>query len=223
MRLIIGLALLAFASIAFAQKEFSELKNELGKARQSYLDGKLDEALAILDRSDTSTRATVESLDLRGRIFLEQGKFDAATKAFESAHSANYKAFAPRIHLADVMLRQKKFTEARKEYQKLLDVIEAPMWPEYLRFGILLSYLGEHDEAGARKVLAAIVFPTETPTYYYAQAAWSFAHGNKSDALKWIDTAKKIFNSPKTGWFDRALFEFGWIKKKPARIIDPFF
>jgi tetratricopeptide (TPR) repeat protein len=154
---------------------------------------------------------------------MEQGKLDDAAKAFESAHVANYNAFAPRIHLADVFLRQKKFAEARKEYEKLLDLISSPVWPDYLRFGILMSYLGEHDQAHARQALAAILFPTETPAYYYAQAAWSFDHGKKSEALKWIDTAKKIFDSSRTGWFDRVLYQFGWLNKKPARSIDPSF
>jgi tetratricopeptide (TPR) repeat protein len=223
MRIFFALIFLATASLSFAQKEFSALTSELGAARQSYVRGKFDEALATLDRSDKSSGATMESLDLRGCIYLEQGKFDDATKAFESAHAANYNAFAPRIHLADVLLRQKKFAEARNEYEKLLDLIKSPMWPEYLRFGVLLTYLGEHDETAARRAFATIIFPTETPAYYYAQAVWSFAHGKKSDALKWIGTAKKIFDPSKTSWFNRGLYQFDWLKKKPELAIDPFF
>ena len=45
----------------------------------------------------------------------------------------------------------------------------------------------------------------------------------KSEGLKWIQTAQKIFDSSKTGWFDRALYQFGWLKKKPAPAVDPFF
>jgi hypothetical protein len=86
-----------------------------------------------------------------------------------------------------------------------------------------MSYLGEHDQGRARQVLATILFPTETPSYYYAQAAWSFDNGKKSEALKWIQTAKKIFDSSKTGWFDRAFYQFGWVRKNPAPSIDPFF
>jgi predicted Zn-dependent protease len=221
MRAFIAFTFLLTASWSFAQKELSAL-GELGAAKQDYLNGKFDQALAALDRFDKASRATAESLDLRGCVHMEQGKLDDATNAFDSAHLANFDAFAPRIHLADVMLRQRKFADGRREYEKLLDLIKTPMWPDYLRFGVLLSYLGENDEQRAERALHAIVFPTETPAYYYAQAAWAFSHGRKSEGNKWLSTARKIFDASKTGWFDRALYQFGWLRKKPAPSIDPF-
>lgn len=221
MRVLIAFTFFLIASWLFGQKEFAAL-GELGAAKQSYLNGKFDQALAALDRFDKAAGATVESLDLRGCVYMEQGKLDDATKAFQSAHLSRYDAFAPRIHLADVMLRQKKFADARREYEKLSDLIKTPMWPDYLRFGVLLTYLGENDESGAERALHAIVFPTETPAYYYAQAASAFSHGRKSEGNKWLSTARKIFDASKTGWFDRALYQFGWLKKKPAPSIDPF-
>jgi tetratricopeptide (TPR) repeat protein len=221
MQAFIAFTFLLSTSLLYAQKEFSAL-GELGTAKQSYLNGKFDEALTALDRLDKAAGATVESLDLRGCIYMEQGKLDDAAKAFESAHLVSYDAFAPRIHLADVMLRQKKFADARREYEKLLDLIKTPMWPDYLRVGVLLTYLGENGETGAQRALHAIVFPTETPAYYYAQATWAFSHGKKTEGNKWLGTARKIFDASKTGWFDRALHQFGWLKKKPALSIDPF-
>lgn len=222
MRVIVALIFLAIASVSVAQKEFSAFNNELGAARSAYLKEKFDHALEVLDRSDKSSSRTAESLDLRGCIYLEQGKFEDAMKAFEAAHAIKYEAFSPRIHLADTLLHQKKFEEARIEYEKLMDY-KAPMWPDYARFGVFVTYLGEHDENLARRMLGEIVFPTETPAYYYAQAAWSFAHDKKADAQKWIGAAKKIFDPSKTGWFDRTLYQFGWLKKKPAPSVDPFF
>ena len=222
MRIFFALILLAIGEVSFAAEKFSALTSELGSAKEQYLHGKFDDALATLDRSDKSSGATVESLDLRGCIYLEQGKLDEAAKAFEAAHFANFDAFAPGIHFADTLLRQKKFEDALKEYEKLM-AVRMPMFPEYARFGVFLAYMGEHHEDDARRALATIVFPTETPAYYYAQAVWAFAHGKKSEALNWIGSAKKIFDSNKTAWFDRALYQFGWLKKKPAPVIDPFF
>ena len=222
MRIFFALILLAIGEVSFAAEKFSALTSELGSAKEQYLHGKFDNALATLDRSDKSSGATVESLDLRGCIYLEQGKLDEAAKAFEAARFANFDAFAPRIHFADTLLRQKKFKDAANEYERLIEV-KSPMWPDYARFGLLLAYLGNHDEPLAKRVRATILFPTETPAYYYSQAAWCFAYGEKSDAQDWIGTAKKIFDSNKTAWFDRALYQFGWLKKKPAPVIDPFF
>jgi len=175
-RVLQALLILSLASPLFAQKDLSGLTNQLAVATEQYRREKFDEALATLDRLDQSSRPTVESLDLRGCIYLEQGKFDAATKAFEAAHAIKYEAFAPKIHLADVLFRQKKFAEARQEYEKLVET-RAAMWPDYARFGVLVCHLGEKDEDRARRVLAAIVFPSGSPVYYYGQAAWAFAHG----------------------------------------------
>jgi hypothetical protein len=76
--------------------------------------------------------------------------------------------------------------------------------------------LAEHNENGAHDALRAIGFPTETPAYYYAQAAWAFAHGKNSEASKWIRTAEQISPAAINSWFARLLFELGWIKNKPA-------
>jgi len=221
MRAIIALTFLVGASALFAQKEFSAI-GDFAAAKQSYLNGKFDQAVTALDRFDKASGATVQSLDLRGGIYMEQGKLDNASDAFQSAHLSNFDAFSPRIHFADVMLREKKFADARGEYEKLLGLTKTAIWLDYLRFGVLLTYLGEHDEAGAQKALRAVVFPTETPAYYYAQAASAFSHGNNAEARKWLNTARKIFDSTKTGWFDRALYQFGWLKDRPAPSIDPF-
>jgi tetratricopeptide (TPR) repeat protein len=221
MRAIIALTFLICASVLFGQKEFSAT-GDLAAAKQSYLNGKFDQAVAALDRFHKAGGSTVQSLDLRGCIYMEQGKLDDAGEAFQSAHLSNFDAFSPRIHYADVMLYEKKFADARREYEKLQGLTKTAIWLEYLRFGVLLAYFGEHDEAGAHNALRAIVFPTETPAYYYAQAASAFSHGNKAEARKWLNTARKIFDSTKTGWFDRALYQFGWLKDKPAPSIDPF-
>ena len=221
MRAAIALTFLICASLLSGQKQFSA-PGDLAAAKQSYLSGKFDQALAELDQFNKASGATVQSLDLQGCVYMEQGKLAKAEDAFQSAHLSNFDAFSPRIHFADVMLREKKFADARSEYEKLIGLTKTAIWLEYLRFGVLLTYLGEHDQAGTQKALQAIVFPTETPAYYYAQAASAFSRGNNSEARKWLNTARKIFDATKTGWFDRALYQFGWLKDRPAPSIDPF-
>ena len=216
---VLVLLLLASSSL-FAQKDPSALINPIEKAREQYRRGKFDQALMTLDRLEKATAPTADSRDVRGCIFLEQGKTDDATKEFDAAHALKYEAFAPRIHSADALLRQKKFGDARSEYEKLIE-LKAPVWPEYARFGVLLCYLAEHDDDRGRRMVEAIPFPSGSPAYYYAQAAWAFAHGKDSEARKWIDSARKVFPADKTGWFERGLFQLGWIKK-PALSVDTF-
>jgi hypothetical protein len=55
--------------------------------------------------------------------------------------------------------------------------------------------------------------------YYYAQAAWEFAHGNNSSAQKWIAAARKILTPPLLAWFARPLYDLGSQKDKPPAVL----
>jgi tetratricopeptide (TPR) repeat protein len=188
---------------------------DLAEATREYQQEHFDTALTALERFEKSTPPTADSLDLRGCIYMEQQKFDEARKAFADARHAIPNLFAPQIHEVDLLLRQKKFAEARSIAQRLLRDTNVLMGNERLRFAILLSYLGEHDEVNAQKALIAIPFPTETPAYYYAQAAWALAHNKTSDAQKWMQNAAKLFEPVAPLWFARHLYDLGWLAKKP--------
>jgi tetratricopeptide (TPR) repeat protein len=220
MRSLCALFFLAVLPFARAQEAPHPASGMLEVAKRETRNGKFTGALAALDEIDKARKPTAESLDLRGCIFLEQGKFDAATKAFEAAHAADDALFLPRLHLGDVIFRQKKFEDARTVYERLDRQTNILISAERLRYGILLARLGAHDEAAAQLAFARIKFPTETPTYYYAQAAWQFAHGRSGDARKWLKTADQIFDAASTAWFARPLYDLGWVKKKPIIALD---
>lgn len=211
---------LVFAPICFALAEEKSpvLGDLLESARKNLQAENFADAHAAVDRFEKADKPTVESQDLRGCIYMEQGNFTEAARAFEAAHAIEFGSFPPRVHAIDLLLRQKKFSEARDAYEKLLDGTTIQTSIERLRYGILITDLAEHDETGARAALQSIGFPTQTPAYYYAQAAWALAHGAKSEATKWIDTARKIFPAEAESWFARPLFELGWIKNKPAPV-----
>jgi tetratricopeptide (TPR) repeat protein len=214
MRLFI--ALICFAGgLVLAGEKSSVGDNSLEVAQQNFQVENFAATHAALDRFEKTDRPTAESLDLRGCAYMEQGKFDEAAKAFEAAHNASPGVFTPRIHAGDLLLRQKKFSEARDIYETLLKEKNVLVSNERLRFGVLMTYLGEHNEQSAQNSLQRIGFPTQTPAYYYAQAAWGFAHGKDGEAKKWINAAGKIFDVNAIPWFAYPLYEFGWIKKKP--------
>jgi tetratricopeptide (TPR) repeat protein len=220
MRSLFALFLIAILPLARAEETRSLAAGTLEVAKRAAQNGKFADALAALDAIDKGGKPTAESLDLRGCIYLEQEKFNDATKAFEGAHSADAALFLPRLHLGDVFFRQKKFEDARTAYEQLDRQTNILISNERLRYGVLLARLGSHDEAGAQLAFARIKFPTETPAYYYAQAAWQFAHGRKGDAKKWLATADKIFDVASTAWFARSLYDSGWIAKKPMLAPD---
>jgi tetratricopeptide (TPR) repeat protein len=218
-RFLIVLLVAAPMSFALAEEKSAAIGDLLESARKNLQAENFAGAHAALDQFEKANQRTVESLDLRGCVYMEQGNFTEAAKAFEAAHAIDFAAFPPRIHAADLLLRQKKFAEARDAYEKLLSDTNIPSSSERLRYGILITELAEHDERGARSALDSLSFPTQTPAYYYAQAASAFAHGKKSEARKWIETAERIFPSEAESWFARPLYELGWIKKKPPPVL----
>jgi tetratricopeptide (TPR) repeat protein len=214
MRLLIALIFFA-GGLVLAEDKPVVGENSLEIARQNFQAENFAAAHAALDRFEKTERPTAESLDLRGCAYMEQGKFAEAAKAFEAAHNASPAVFTPRIHAGDLLLRQKKFSEARDIYEALLKEKNILISNERLRFGVLMTYLGEHSDQSAQSALQRIGFPTQTPAYYYAQAAWAFAHGQDGEGKKWINAASKIFDANAIPWFAYPLHEFGWIKKKP--------
>ena len=187
----------------------------LEAAQTDYQNGRLDSALAKLDQRDKTKKESAEALDLRGAIALEQGNFDAARQAFTEAHQREPDLFAPRLHLGDLAFRAKKYREARAIYEQLLRETNVLISNERTRYGLLLIALATRDEAAAQTALAKIKFPTQSPAYYFAQAAFEFARGHNGAAQKWIATAREIFAPPLLAWFARPFYDLGWEKTKP--------
>jgi tetratricopeptide (TPR) repeat protein len=218
MRYLCALLFLAELPLCAADETAPQNANLLETARNDFRGGNFDRALGTLDRIDKADNKNADSLDLRGLIYLEQGRFDEAKKAFLAANEANYASFSPRLHFGDALLREKKFAEARDVYGKLWRQTNSQLSNERLRYAVLLTYLFERDETRARTALQRIKFPTESPAYYYAQAAWEFAHNRPKDARKWIKAADRMFDPKASAWFAQPLHSFGWVKEKPPLV-----
>jgi tetratricopeptide (TPR) repeat protein len=191
----------------------------IANARRDFLEGKSDAALATLDGAEQRGLTSGKLTELRGYIFLEQGKFDQAIQAFEAAREKDKTTYGG-LHAGDTLARQGKWEEARATYQAALKGTDILTANERLRFAIFITCLGSKDEEHARESLDLITFPTESAAYYYAQAAWSFAHGSKSEGEDWLKRARGIFAGKSTSWFERHLYDFGWLNSKPPPIAD---
>ena len=213
------LAFLASALLVTAEEKIPNA-DPLTIASREMLAGRPEAALAALAAAEKSGALDGKALSLRGSLRLEQGKFEEAIADFRAAREKDLTMPNPRVHLGDAFLRQKKWEEARAAYTELLRVTNMIILSERLSYGILLTHLAEKNEVGAKTALERIVFPTESPAYYYAQAAWAFAHDNNKAAVKWLKTADKIFDEKQTAWFARPLYDFGWIKTKPPLVLD---
>ena len=212
-RLLIALASAAMIAVATAAEPNTPGVDAIQAANREFMAGQFDRALATLDQAGEPAKSAF-ALDLRGCILMEQGKLAEAVEVFKAAHEAEPRSGA-RLHMGDALLRQGKWEEARDVYQTAAKETNILMHHERLRFATLMSYLGQKDDAGAQQALNHIFFPTESAAYYYAQAAWAFAHGERRSGDKWIRRAGDIFPEKSTAWFARHLYERGWIKAKP--------
>ncbi len=215
MRALIVLVASCAISFAAAAQQKAIGGDPLVEAMVEARAGNLDAALAAIADAQKKGADETIALSLRGIIHLEQEKLEEATADFQAARAKNPALAGPRIHLGDVLLRQKKWEEARTVFSEMARETNILILSERLRYGILLTYLGAKDEAGAKAALDRVVFPTESPAYYYAQAAWAFSHDQRSAGEKWLKTAAKMFDELQTAWFARPLYDFGWVKDKP--------
>ena len=188
-------------------------------AEREFENGNVDKALAVLDEAEKRGVRNFRTLDVRGCVLMEQGKLDEAIQAFQAAREADPAEYN-RVHLGDALQRQKKWAEARNAYRAATKETNILHTSERLRFGIFMTHLGSKDEEGARQALAGIPFPTASGAYYFAQAAWAFAHGENREAKKWMSRAEDIYKPRQTAWFARHLYDFGWLKSKPLLVVD---
>jgi tetratricopeptide (TPR) repeat protein len=216
MRVLAVLAIFASSMFFAGASETAYIgENLIETARRELQKENYAAANAALDQFERSKGPSAISHDVRGCIEMEQGNFSAAAKAFEAAQSADPSLFSVRLHVGDLLLRQKQYAQARGIYETLLKETNILFLNERLRYAVLFTYLGERDENGAEAAFKKITFPTESPAYYYGQAAWAFAHGKDREAEDWLKSAAKIYKSEMVPWFARPLYDFGWIKNKP--------
>jgi len=219
MRSLIALLLLLSACVISAAEQNLAGIDSVASAKREFQNGKLDSAMTILQEAEKRGIRTGRSLDLHGCILMEQGKFDEAIKLFEAARESDRSTYG-QLHTGDTLRRQQKWEEARAAYQAAAKETNILLTMERLRFGIFMTYLGAKDEERARNACEQITFPTESAAYYYAQAAWAFAHGSNRDGQNWIKRAQEIHPPKSTAWFARHLYDFGWLKSKPPLVAD---
>lgn len=221
MRVLIAvLACLATTGLASAaEQKIAGADDPLSEAARELRAGRSDAALALVSAAGKDVPEDLMHA-VRGTIYFEQGKLEEAISDFRAAHEKNATLSTPWLFLGDALMRQKKWEEARVVYEEMMRQTNVFVLNERLRYAIFCTYLGAKDEAKAKTAFERIVFPTESPAYYYAQAAWAFAHGREKAGEKWIKTAADMFDERKTAWFARPLYDLGWIKTKPPVVLE---
>ena len=166
-----------------------------------------------LDKADKILPPTPLTLNTRGAMLIEQKDFEGGARLCEAALKIDPKFYPARFNLAEIPLVQGRYAESRKMFEKF--VRENPK-DELARFRVFLTLLLEKNYDDARRTIDQIPFPGDTPAYYYANAAWEFAHESPAEAKKWLGRADWTFGPDKCATFADSLYEVGWMKREDA-------
>jgi tetratricopeptide (TPR) repeat protein len=150
------------------------------------------------------------TVNIRAAIAIEEKKFDEGREHCLKALQLDPKFFPALFNLAEIPFMQGKYAEARLAYEKLLDD-EASA--DLVKFRLYLTYLLEKDDERAKAHLDRIPLLNDTPIYYFAFAAWEFAHGDEKKAQSYINSAETVFPKTKLSNFADVFYDIGWLKR----------
>src|SRR5690349_319706 len=194
-------------------------KTQFEQALQSYEQHDFETASKLAAEADNTDPKQPQILNLRGEILLEQQKYGEAETFFKDALKVDSKFREAQFNLADVPFRNKDYAAARDRFQALLNQTpggDKNHAAQVINFKIFLTYLLEGKDNHAQKLMEQFQFNGETPSLYYAQAAWEFQHNNAEKANDWIISARKIYPLASNDLYAAGFYDLGWLKSAAA-------
>lgn len=117
---------------------------------------------------------------------------------------------------AQSSLKENDYTTARTKFEGLRRAISpnpkaVSESAQLLDLNIYLTLLLEGSDSRAQKMMENFQFTGDTPSLYYAQAAWEFKHNNSAKANDWVASARKIYSPELNRLFADSLYDRGWL------------
>ena len=170
-------------------------------------------ATDYVDRADEVVPPTAWSLNVRGAIAIEQHDFDRGLKYCSDALKLDPDFFPAKFNISEIPFLEAKYAEARVLWVKILSSLRpGDSTVELVTYRIYLTYLLEKDFDHAKEWLEKIPFPSQTPAYQYANAAWARQKGDLAKWDEWIRSASYIWPETKRSEFMDVLVQLGWLK-----------
>ena len=167
-------------------------------------------AIALVDKAEGLYQPSAMTVNVRAAVAIEEKKFDEGREFCLKALQLDPKFFPALFNLAEIPFMQGKYAEARLAYEKLLDD-EASA--DLIKFRLYLTYLLEKDDERAKVQLDKIPLLNDTPIYFFAFAAWEFAHGEEKKAQSYLNSAETVFPKTKLSNFADVFYDIGWLKR----------
>jgi hypothetical protein len=190
----------------------------VAEAMKSFQARDFDGAMLYIGRADEVLPPTVWSLNVRGAIAIEKHEWEKGLKYCKDALALEPGFFPAQFNLCEIPFLQGDYATARKMWETLLSRFppEDPT-TELLIYRIYLTYLMQNDLVHAREWLDRLPFPSQTPAYQYANAAWERQNGNLEKWHDWLRSAEYIWPQVKRANFLDALIHLRWLDPKELR------
>ncbi len=172
-------------------------------------------ATNYVERADEILPPTAWSLNVRGAIAIEQRDFERGYKYCSDALKLDRNFYPAQFNICEIPFLMGKYAEARGLWMKLYAMVKpGEMSGELLTYRIFLTYLLEGDTAHAKEWLEKLPFPSQTPAYQYAHAAWARQQGDMAKWEDWIRSAAYIWPEGKRSEYVDVLIQLGWMKRE---------
>lgn len=149
-------------------------------------------------------------INIRGAILTKLKDYPGAIACFERALKISPGFFAARYNIGSVLALQEQWDQAIMYFRNLL--IEAPN-NELVEYKLLLLLLRQNADPELERKLFSSDLPSNTPAWYYANAARCYKKGRRDEAVKYLEVAKSVFGD-KTAIFQQELDQSGLNKSR---------
>ena len=172
-------------------------------------------AIKFVDRADELLPPTTWSINIRGAVAIEERDYAKGEKYCTDALKVDPNFFPAKFNLCEIPFLQGKYADARKLWLVLYQETKRDdPTSELLVYRIFLTWLLERDFDHAKEWLAKIPFPSQTPAYHYAHAAFERQQGKMEKWDEWIKSAEYIWPDSKRASFTDVLTQLGWLKRQ---------
>ncbi|MGI8430787.1 MAG: tetratricopeptide repeat protein, partial [Chthoniobacterales bacterium] len=201
-----------------AQRMKGDAQANFERAERAFQQRDFAGALTFLNLADEGAPDRAESINLRGEIYMENGKLDAAEDAFLAATKADPKFREAQYNFAQIPFKKKGYAKSRERLETLYAQTpggEKNQAAQLIKYKIFMTLLLEGNDAQAQQMMDQFKFTGDTPALYYAQAAWAFQHKNTDQGNDWIKSARKIYSRALNIVFADTFYDIGWLQRAP--------
>jgi Tfp pilus assembly protein PilF len=199
-------SVVAFSPMLAEEKAYDAA---IKKATQALGAGNLAEADKQVDVAAKFEPASAQTANLRGVIAVQRKEYEDAASRFTDAIAADEKFYPAKLNLADVLLLQGKWADARTRYEELQRVDPKS---ELLQFKIVVADVLDDRQSQAIQLINDMTFPGTTPAYYFARAAVLLKQSHEKEAQQYFTNARKYYDEQQCAYFMRFLQQNGLAK-----------